>query len=57
MVGDILSGLGNAVHLDIIFSPGNRKYDSYSLGQPETTFPCTVTLNDAGRNGTYPDIV
>ena len=50
-------GLGNAVHIDTIFFPANRKYDPYSLGQPETTFPCTVTFNYAGRNGTDSDIV
>lgn len=57
IVGDTLLGLASAVHLDTIFFPANRKYDPYSLGQPETTFPCTVTLNVVGRNGTDPDIV
>jgi hypothetical protein len=57
MVRGTLLGLRNAVHLDTVFFPANWKCDPYSLGQPETTFPCTVTLNDAGRNGTDPDIL
>ena len=58
MVGDTSLWLRKAAHLDTVFFflPASGKYDPYSLGQPETTFPCTVTLNNVVRNGTYAGI-